>query len=288
MKKVFLATTLATSIFALTACGSSDMSSIIMTSDSGDITAEEFYDGLKSQNTSSSILQQLVIEKVFLDKYEVSDEEIEAELEIYKDQYGDDFESTIQSYGYADEGDFKNAIKGNLAIVKGVESTITDEELEAANQPKLTASHILVEDEETAKEVKEKLDKGADFAELATEYSTDTSTTEDGGNLGTFGYGDMEEAFEEAAYALEVGKVSDPVETSSGYHIIKLTDKVAAVSFKELTDEEISALKDTIVSKKYNDGSYEKIVSNLLEEANVKVKDKSFEGLFDFSDDSSE
>jgi len=87
------------------------------------------------------------------------------------------------------------------------------------------ASHILVDDVETAREVRGLLEEGANFAELASVYSTDEGTKESGGDLDWFGRGRMVAAFEEAAFALSIGEISEPVETQFGYHIITLTDR---------------------------------------------------------------
>lgn len=86
------------------------------------------------------------------------------------------------------------------------------------------ASHILVETEEEALAVKAMLDEGDDFAETAKEKSTGPSGP-GGGSLGWFGTGAMVPAFEAAAVTLEVGAVSDPVQTQFGWHVIKLNDK---------------------------------------------------------------
>lgn len=85
------------------------------------------------------------------------------------------------------------------------------------------ASHILVETEEEAKVIVSDLKAGADFAELAREKSTGPSGP-GGGELGWFGPGRMVPDFEAATIALEVGQVSDPVETQFGWHVIKLND----------------------------------------------------------------
>lgn len=82
------------------------------------------------------------------------------------------------------------------------------------------ARHILVEQEYEAKDLIRKLDEGADFAELAQKFSKCPSKAR-GGDLGKFGRGRMVEAFEDAAFALEVGEVSPPVRTRFGYHLIQ-------------------------------------------------------------------
>ncbi|MCT4612062.1 MAG: peptidylprolyl isomerase [Clostridia bacterium] len=88
---------------------------------------------------------------------------------------------------------------------------------------KVSASHILVDSEEEINKVKEELDSKS-FEDLATEYSSCPSK-ERGGDLGEFGRGQMVPEFEEAAFAMEVGAVSDVVKTQFGYHLIKLTGK---------------------------------------------------------------
>jgi peptidyl-prolyl cis-trans isomerase C len=93
------------------------------------------------------------------------------------------------------------------------------------------ASHILVkaelenqsQAEEKIKEIKEKLDGGEDFATLAQEHSACPSGQK-GGDLGMFGPGSMVKPFEEAAFALKPGEISDVISTQFGLHLIKVTD----------------------------------------------------------------
>lgn len=86
------------------------------------------------------------------------------------------------------------------------------------------AAHILVPTKEQAVSIKTMLDEGEDFGVLARQYSKCPSKAS-GGDLGYFKRGQMVKEFEDAAFALPVGQVSDPVETQFGWHIIKVLDK---------------------------------------------------------------
>ncbi|XHH08518.1 MAG: peptidylprolyl isomerase [Candidatus Bathyarchaeia archaeon] len=85
---------------------------------------------------------------------------------------------------------------------------------------KVHCAHILVKKLSEAQEIKARLDKGENFAEIAKKVSL-CSSGKKGGDLGIFGRGQMVKPFETAAFALEKGKISDPIKTEFGYHIIK-------------------------------------------------------------------
>ncbi|MBI5228449.1 peptidylprolyl isomerase [Candidatus Micrarchaeota archaeon] len=86
------------------------------------------------------------------------------------------------------------------------------------------ASHILVENEQLAKKIKGEIQSGADFAKMAKKYSICPSKAQ-GGDLGDFGKGQMVKEFEDAAFSLPIGIVSNPVKTEFGYHLIMVTKK---------------------------------------------------------------
>lgn len=131
-------------------------------------------------------------------------------------------------------------------------ATVSDEELEAhfaANKAKyakpaeISASHILMDSEEACQEVYTKImNKELDFATAAQENSSCPSK-EQGGSLGSFTRGRMVPEFEEAAFAMNVGDISEPVKTQFGYHIIKLDDKTDA------QDVELGQVKQTITNE---------------------------------------
>ena len=89
----------------------------------------------------------------------------------------------------------------------------------------LRASHILVDNIDTANMLVEKLKNGENFEKLAYDYSIDQSAKRNRGDLGYFLWGAMVEEFQEAAYAMTPGEISPPVKTRFGYHIIKLVDR---------------------------------------------------------------
>src|ERR1700739_4325166 len=99
-----------------------------------------------------------------------------------------------------------------------------DASKQIAGEQEVHARHILVETEDDAKAVKAELDKGADFAELAKKKSKDPGAS-DGGDLGFFTKDQMVPEFSAVAFALEPGKISDPVKSQFGWHIIKVEEK---------------------------------------------------------------
>lgn len=92
-------------------------------------------------------------------------------------------------------------------------------------QEEVRARHILVESEVKAKEIFEKIAHGEDFARMAKEHSKDPGSKDEGGDLGYFARGQMVPVFEETAFKLKAGEVSQPVQSQFGWHIIKLEDR---------------------------------------------------------------
>ncbi len=269
--------------FTLAACSSGD-SEAVVESGVGDITKEEFYNELKDRY-GEEVLTELVTVKVLEDKYEVSDKMIDEEIEKAKEQFGDNFEMVLQQSGFESEEDYADVLYLSLlqeqALSEDIE--VTDEEIQERydrSKTEIDAQHILVADEETAKEVKKKLDDGEDFGELAEEYSMDGSA-QDEGNLGYFTVGDMAAEFEDAAYSMEVDDISDPVQSEHGFHIIKVNDKRdVEEDIGELEDMKDELRREIQVSKMDMSQASEKI-QGLIKDSDVKVKISDFKDLFD-------
>lgn len=86
------------------------------------------------------------------------------------------------------------------------------------------ASHLLVKTEEEALKIKKEIEEGKEFAQAAMEVSLCPSG-QNGGDLGYFTKGQMVKEFEDAAFSMQVGEISNPIKTQFGYHLIYLTDK---------------------------------------------------------------
>lgn len=145
----------------------------------------------------------------------------------------------------------QTAISNILEDVK-----VTDEEVKDyyeanknyfMNQEVVSARHILVDSLELAKEIKNKIDNGLNFEMAAMQYSSCPSK-EQGGNLGEFTRGRMVPEFENAAFELAVGQISEPVKTQFGYHIIKVDEKVEQTA-KPL-EEVFDIIKREILSER--------------------------------------
>lgn len=111
-----------------------------------------------------------------------------------------------------------------------------DESIEDYKKEQAKASHILVKDQAAARKVKGRVDGGEDFAAVAKEVSEDRGSKVKGGDLGWFGRGRMAPEFEEAAFALQEGEISDPIKTKFGYHVIMCTGRRDQIPFEEVQE----------------------------------------------------
>src|SRR3977135_3142678 len=183
----------------------------------------------------------------------------------------------------ADRDDFKTRLAfarnrllmDNLLAVEGKAAT-TNEAMkkvydEAAKQiegeQEVHARHILVETEDEAKAIEAELKKGADFAELAKKKSKDPGAA-DGGDLGFFTKDQMVPEFSAVAFALEPGKISDPVKSQFGWHVIKVEEKR---SRKAPDFDQVKSQIETYVTRK----AQADYVAKLRESAKVERMDQA-------------
>jgi len=179
----------------------------------------------------------------------ITDQSIANEIEVT--------DAEIEAYYQDNQGDFRLPEQVDAAYIRlSLESLaqsvdVRDEELrdyyqeqaaEYANEER-RASHILIEAgaeaEDTMATIQQRLADGESFAKLAEEYSVDTVSAREGGDLGFAGRGVFDENFEQALFALDEGEVSDPVQTQFGIHLIKLEEvrRSDTPSFAELENQ---------------------------------------------------
>ena len=167
-------------------------------------------------------------------------------------------------------------LRAGQAIDRAVASAVTDEALQSLYQERFAdfeparefnASHILVETREKAQDLIAELNSGADFAQLARDNSTGPSGP-NGGQLGWFGAGMMVPPFEAAVMALEVGAVSEPVQTQFGWHVITLNE--TRLKDAPAMDE----VRDTLVGE-LQEAAVEAEIQRLSDQAQIQRPDIS-------------
>jgi parvulin-like peptidyl-prolyl isomerase len=155
------------------------------------------------------------------------------------------------------EAQYRRLFETGLLRQKLIEEVTTDL---PAEEEQVWARHILVPDEETANEVIDRLNNGEDFGELARELSEDSGSAVNGGDLGWFGTGQMVPEFEGAAFDLEVGEISEPIESQFGFHIIQTLGKTTV----PLSADALDQARQT---------EFENYIDQLREEADVTIYD---------------
>lgn len=137
--------------------------------------------------------------------------------ELFQENY-QNFLSEFKNVGFS-ENEIKELYRDQILSTKIYEEITADV---PTTEEQIWARHILVATQEEADAVLERLENGEDWTQISAEVSTDTSNKDKGGDLGWFGPNRMVEEFENIAFSLEIGEISNPVQTSFGFHIIQL------------------------------------------------------------------
>lgn len=279
MKKWLIGSLAATSLF-LAGCASKEVAS----TEAGKIREDEFVERMKNEplqggmTVGQSVLQKMLLSDSFEHKYgeHVSKEDVDQKYEKDAEALGgvESFEQIMQNQGLSKEY-IQNNIRFNLLMREAVKDNveITDEDLKQKyeeKKPFAKAQHILVKDEETANQLIEELNNGADFSELVNEHTVDTASKENDG-VYTIAEGEMVPEFEEAVKNLEVGEMTqEPVESSHGFHIIKRLEFDEAQDFEEKKED----LRDQIISDYTSDSAFmTQLISDILTDMNVQIAD---------------
>jgi peptidyl-prolyl cis-trans isomerase D len=217
------------------------------------ITEEELLRKYKEENEKIKIAYITQSPKDFFEKVNVSEDEIKDyyKTKAYEFKLPEQVNIEYIEFKY---NDYINKIEIGEDEIEFYYNTHIDE---FEHPESIRARHILFDDEDIAKDVLEKLKNGADFSELAKEYSKGP-TKDTGGDLGYFERGKMVPEFEDIAFALEVGEISEIVKTQFGYHIIKLEDR------KEPYTEKFDEVKEKIKSKLLEESAKNKAYEDAL------------------------
>jgi peptidyl-prolyl cis-trans isomerase C len=257
-------------------------------------------DNPQAQQIRKQVLEQLVdgillIQEAEKQQLTVTSETVEERFKTIQDRFPSPevFNQALSTRGLTADALKQDIRKGALRqeiIHKEVISkvSVTAEEMKTffqthpdkyKQEEEVHARHILIkvdanafqEDDQKAKDqastILAKAKKGEDFAGLAKQYSEDTSK-EQGGDLGYFGRGQMVPEFEEAAFGLKVGEISDLVRTQFGYHIIKVEEKKEskALSYEEAEGQ----VKDDLTREKAI-ARYQEYVGGLRQKASITI-----------------
>ena len=231
----------------------------------GIISDPRRYKTIREKVLNVLIGQELLWQAAIKGKTIASDDEVSQAFEQYRAQFDDELSFTIklQGDGYT-ETTFQDNLKQQLSAQKWIEKfvlrdvSVSDSEVHAfylENQQQFTepeeirARHILIQvsqqasnaDRESAikllTDIKKQITSGADFGAMAKARSQDSSAA-DGGDLGFFKRGQMVKPFEQAAFGLVTGEVSDIVETRFGFHLIQLLERRPPVELEEKDQSE--------------------------------------------------
>lgn len=256
--------------------------------------AKKLLDDQKKQMLDRVITEQLLLqkakEKKLIPEEAKLKEEVNKQYDDVKKAYNDDakLKDALKQAGFTEDS-FKAYIKDNVIIGKVTDDITKDvkvddskvKEYYDSNQLQFTekpnrihVAHILVKTEDEAKKVKERLDKGEDFAKVAKEVSTEPAAKESGGDLGFIEYNNpnYDKTFMTAAISLKEGTISAPVQTSFGWHIIKDIKK------EEYPAKKFDTVKDDIKNSLLNSEKQKKVQATIEQwkkDAKIKYYDKN-------------
>ncbi|MBD8842201.1 MULTISPECIES: peptidylprolyl isomerase [Paenibacillus] len=294
---------------------STDTSAVVATYDGGTITANEFdmeqrvmkflYPEYAQMMDMDDFKEYLVKQEVAYEYLsgKASEDAKTAGTKAATEQF-DKMKASVQADQWTEmlkaqnltDDNIKNYMTRIMTVIKDKETGVTDDAIKAEfekNKDQFTTAsvrHVLINftDPKTqkerkkedalkiAKEVKTKLDGGADFAEIAKKYSEDPGSAEKGGLYENTPVGSWVEAFKEAAKTLPLNKISDPVETEYGYHVMKVEARTEA-DFAKLTAEQKESLKSQLAAAEI-DTFMQNELDKIVKEVKLPKTEKAEEG----------
>ncbi|MDR6727200.1 foldase protein PrsA [Paenibacillus amylolyticus] len=294
---------------------STDTSAVVATYDGGTITANEFdmeqrvmkflypeYAQMMDMDDFKDYLVRQEIAYKYLSE-NASDEAKTEGSKVATEQFDkmkaqvpeEQWPEMLKAQNLTDDN-IKDYMTRIMTVIKDKETGVTEDDMKAEfdkNKEQYTTAsvrHVLINftDPKTqkerkkedalkiAKEVKAKLDGGADFAEVAKEYSEDPGSADKGGLYENAAVAQWVEAFKQAAITLPLNKISDPVETEYGYHVMKVEARTDA--YDKMTAEQKDSIKSSIAAAKIDTFMTGGELDKLVKEVNLPKTDKAEEG----------
>lgn len=294
---------------------STDTSAVVATYDGGTITANEFdmeqrvmkflypeYAQMMDMDDFKDYLVRQEIAYKYLSE-NASDEAKAEGAKVATEQFDkmkaqvpeEQWPEMLKAQNLTDDN-IKDYMTRIMTVIKDKETGVTEDDMKAEfdkNKEQYTTAsvrHVLINftDPKTqkerkkedalkiAKEVKAKLDGGADFAEIAKEYSEDPGSADKGGLYENAAVSQWVEAFKQAAITLPLNQISDPVETEYGYHVMKVEARTDA--YDKMTAEQKDSIKSSIAAAKIDTFMTGGELDKLVKEVNLPKTDKAEEG----------
>jgi len=279
-------------IVSLAACGGGG-SGAVATVNGQTITHADLDKQLETSPAARSVLQQTVTNDL-IDQYAqahnitVSAAEIDKVENQYKRQYPDgQWDELLKARGMTDQ-DVRNLIRRQLILDKSVGHNIkiSDAQIKAYyarnraqfDQPaQAHARHILVAKLSTAQKVEADLKAGKDFTAEAKQYSIDPGSKDKGGDLGWFRQHQMVPQFDQYAFSAQIGKISAPIKSEFGYHIIQVQGRKSAqpADLAKVHDQIATTLR-----QQQEAPLIPQFLQQLQSQAKINIQDPAFAGMF--------
>ncbi|MGJ0741598.1 peptidyl-prolyl cis-trans isomerase [Enterococcus casseliflavus] len=292
MRKKFLFVTLSVGLLLFSACSKSAEKETAVSFKGSTITQKDINDQLKKIKGADSAIQQMVIKRVYENKYgeEITEKDIEKEFNKIKEQAGKSFNSQLAKSGDT-EAELKRKIKQQLAFKKGLETSveINQEKLQKIWEtfhPEVKVQQIKFKNEEDAKKAKQSLDEGGDLSKLVKEKSIDQKSNSNDGKVTFHSHtSSVPEEVKEASFKLNNKDISDIIPAKNlmtkqtSYYIVKMIqNQEKGDDIEKYSDE----LKKIAIEKQLADQEFVKqSISQELKAANVKIKDATLKNIMD-------
>lgn len=292
MRKKLLFVAMSVGLLLFSACSKSAEKETAVSFKGGTITQKDINDQLKKIKGADSAIQQMVIKRVYENKYgeEITEKDIEKEFNKIKEQAGKSFNSQLAKSGDT-EAELKRKIKQQLAFKKGLETNVevNQEKIQKIWEtfhPEVKVQQIKFKNEEDAKKAKQSLDEGEDFSKLVKEKSIDQKSNSNDGKVTFHSHtSSVPEEVKEASFKLNNKDISDiiPVKNlmtkQTSYYIVKMIqNQEKGDDIEKYSDE----LKKIAIEKQLADQEFVKqSISQELKAANVKIKDATLNNIMD-------